>query len=218
MNDVNKKYPLLELVCIDGDYKISGTLRYIASYDNHETIDDSFNIQIHIPDDYPDNIPRVYETEKTNGYHHRFTNGMLCLSSPLEQYYEFCKCKNLLNFIDKLIIPYFYFFSFYIKHNQKPYDDLDHGEKGLRETYKNRFGTSSVQSLYNIIKYCIKVKKVDYNKKCPCGSGRKVIKCFDHKNILSMIIQIPNSVLLAELKAIDSSRNQCNDVLKTKKT
>ncbi len=123
----------------------------------------------------------------------------LCLCSPiLEEYYlpnEF----NLRNFINNLLIPFFYSNSYFEKTRKRLWKDYYHGFLGIIQSYKNiqRPITSAkilevIDSIkffcakdaeitninkFNSIKEQLKKKKVKGKQSCYCGSNKTLLNC-----------------------------------------
>ena len=58
---------------------VSGALPFEASTDGHETIADVFEIDLVVPETYPEGLPWVLETSGriSDAYEHVYTNGKL---------------------------------------------------------------------------------------------------------------------------------------------
>ena len=68
-------------------FVVSGTLPFEASTDGHETITDVFEIDLVVPESYPEGVPWVLETSGriSDAYEHVYANGKLCLAVPTEE-------------------------------------------------------------------------------------------------------------------------------------
>ena len=89
---------------------LSGQLPFEAANDGFAQITDSFEIEMLIPNAYPDILPRVRETggKIDSKYEHVFLNGFLCLAVPVEMRRIFHQQPSLLGFVNRLVIPYFF--------------------------------------------------------------------------------------------------------------
>ncbi|MGG2382874.1 hypothetical protein, partial [Salmonella enterica] len=75
-----------------------------------EPVEDSFEIRMLIPDNYPNSLPKVFEIgDKLDPkYEHVNPDGSLCLAVPMEERQFFLKDPTLLGFVNNLIVSYFY--------------------------------------------------------------------------------------------------------------
>ena len=89
---------------------VSGALPFEASTDGHETIADVFEIDLVVPETYPEGLPWVLETSGriSDAYEHVYTNGKLCLAVPTEERLIFRREPCLRGFVTNLVIPYCY--------------------------------------------------------------------------------------------------------------
>jgi hypothetical protein len=183
--EVRREYPYLIFQKKAKEYILYGTI-FIRNND----IKDKYELEISIPGDYPKEIPTVKEVEgKIPKNFHCNRDSTLCLETPLKIYKTFRKCETLKNFIDKLIVPYLYSFSYYKKHDGNlPYGEHKHGAEGILDDYKIEFG---VNKNFKALKL-LQILAEDYYRGhhlCPCGSGKKLRNC-----------HIKNILLIKELK------------------
>ena len=137
----------------DGTYEIIGELHFVASYRDLMEIEDAYQIQIILSNDYPNSIPKVLETDNRIPISfHRYTNGQLCLGPPSEITNKFNRNKTVLDFVVDCVIPYLYLFSYSELHNGKlPWDDLSHGGEGILEHYQEIFKLDEVFYCINLL-------------------------------------------------------------------
>lgn len=182
--EVRQEYPYLIFQQKEEEHILYGTI-FIGNND----IKDKYELEITIPSDYPRKIPTVNEVKgKIPKNFHCNPDGTLCLETPLKIYKIFRKCETLKNFIDKLIVPYLYSFSYYKKHGNLPYGEHKHGAEGILEDYKKEFG---VNGNFKALKLLQILAEDSYrgHHLCPCGSGKKLRDC-----------HIKNILLIKELK------------------
>jgi hypothetical protein len=170
-----KKYDQLTLVCSDGKHIVQGLLEFKASY-NDISIRDSFHIKLLIPSDYPNTPPVAMETAGRIPKRFHSNHDGLCLAAPIEIHRKFSDNPTLLGFVNDLLIPYLYAFSYWEKHGVMPFGELSHGNKGIMEYYLEFFNVHSESAVLNLLKI---LATKDYNErhKCPCGSGMTIRNC-----------------------------------------
>lgn len=162
----------------DREAVLSGSLPFEASADGLETITDSFDIELTIPNDFPDMLPRVRETGDriSTEYDHRNPGGTLCLAIPVEQRRVFFEEPTLLGFVNRLVIPYLYGFCFYTKHGYHPFDEAAHGYEGILRHYVDTLHLHDDLAALRVICFLFEHGYRGHHD-CPCGSGRKVRAC-----------------------------------------
>ena len=172
----------------NGEYSVKGILSFSASYID-VTIEDQFEICIDIPMQYPSVPPSVKETggRISSSFHVNPEINTLCLGAPLEVKRKFLAEKNLVGFVEKLIIPFLYSYSYYEKNQRVPFGELSHGTRGILDYYKELFQTNNSQAVLNFLKLLIS-NSYRKNDLCPCRSGKPLKKC--HADILIDIIKI----------------------------
>lgn len=157
-------------------------MSFEASADGLASISDTFWIEIHIPNSYPETLPRVFETEGKidAAYEHKFRDESLCLAVPAEQSLVFHREPSLLGFVTNLVIPYLYGYLYSRKYGKHPFGERSHAG-GVVEYFAEVFQLSNDLDALVVVDY---LQKYGFNarKSCPCGSGRRVRHC--HKKLL----------------------------------
>jgi hypothetical protein len=162
---------------------------------------DSFNLEFNFPQNYPENIPIVKELDKKipDKFHH-FTNGYLCLCTPLEQWLIFSKKPTLENYIKNLLNPYLLNWLWYAKYNEMPWGERNHGPMGLVQSYQEIL---NINDFDHTILFMIKFlrNEIYQRQECPCGSGLPFRKC--HKTIINKIAnRLPQGQIDADFRSI----------------
>ncbi|TAJ95941.1 MAG: hypothetical protein EPO31_00535 [Gammaproteobacteria bacterium] len=162
----------------DADTVVSGTLPFEASADGLETITESFEIELTVPDAFPESLPRVRETGGRigNDYEHHNASGTLCLAVPVEQRRIFLENPTLLGFVNRLVIPYLYGYCFWKKHGRHPFDEAAHGYEGILRHYLDTLGLADEAKALAVICYLFEHGYRGHHD-CPCGSGLRVRAC-----------------------------------------
>ena len=84
------------------------------------------------------------------------------------------KSPSLPAFVEKLLIPYLFGFSYYERHGTMPFNELAHGSRGIRQHIAGLFGARMTDAVVEFL-HLAGMKKRRANKvSCPCGSGRRL--------------------------------------------
>ena len=174
---VQVEHPNLELVLTNTrEMIVRGIVRFDIERDNR-SYRDSYQVEITIPEEYPTVIPESYETGGSIPIHfHRFRkSGKLCLGAPIELARVFSQDRTLIHYINKLLIPYLFSFTYFREHNDMPHGELSHGSLGLAEYYGEFFsaGLIAVMKLLKLLSDNFAPPLMP----CPCGSGRNLKDC-----------------------------------------
>lgn len=119
--ELQSKYPRLRLTQDEkGLFVIRGELDFAASFED-VCIEDSYSIEIILPNDFPNTPPRIIESNNRipSGYH-MFTDGTLCLGTPVAVKKTFFQTPTLIGFVENNVIPYFYGYSYKCKYGSLP--------------------------------------------------------------------------------------------------
>lgn len=187
--ELNKKYTGLSLSRNDkGESIVVGILACSMEYSGYR-IDDDFELAIEIPPEYPERAPDVKEVggRIPPQFHTHPSGKTLCLASPFDIKRKFLLHNNLIGFVETLVIPFLYSYSYYEKTGNMPFGELSHGGEGLFENYKELFNVDSVEQVLRLFKIIIDNSYKGHNL-CPCGSGNILRKC--HGDILREILEI----------------------------
>jgi len=221
-SELQKKYPGLKLLVDErGLQTIKGKLKFSATYEN-VTIDDEYDIEIELPDDYPEYPPKAKEIgERITKEFHVNPDGTLCLGAPLKVRMKYNDKPDLLGFVENVLIDFLYSFSYKEKFGKLPFGELPHGGEGIVEYYCDLFKVKDRMFVLNILLILCENKYRGHHN-CPCGSGRKIRECHgeqifelmkhqkpddfldDYFQVLSAMksmqgIEIPNSLLSEKL-------------------
>ncbi|MES9999174.1 MAG: hypothetical protein ABW125_07210 [Candidatus Thiodiazotropha lotti] len=189
----------------DDEIIVSGSLAFEASADGFETITSAFDIELIIPFDYPKSLPRAYETsgEIAREYEHVFDDKKLCLAVPIEERRIFQLVPTLLGFVNRLLVPYLYGYCYWREHKEHPFDESDHGPRGIVQYYREKLELDDDIAVLSVISFLYEHGYRGHHP-CPCGSGAKVRNC--HGNAFRD---------LYSLHTEGSLRNDFMDVLST---
>ena len=197
--ELKSKYGLLHLKQKEEKAFLIGKLDFTATLDE-ETISDSYQIKIELPQSYPD-IPPV--TEEIGGRipknidHHVYPDNTLCLGPPLKILLKFKKEPTILNFVENFLIPILYWHSYREKYPEKPlpaYPHCDdgikeyHNETDLKEDYFKILETDNINVVLLLMKMFLD-ETYKSNPKCPCRRGQRLKNC--HGKNLQILLDMP---------------------------
>jgi len=165
---------------------VKGVISFHANYEGLESIEDWFEIEIVIPEDYPTSLPAVTELQGKvrSDYEHLYSDGTFCLAPPLAERQAFNEDPTLLGFFNHLVIPYLYSYCYWEKHGSYPFGDRPHGFHGLIEHYLEIFETQAKPELRDGLERIVKYGYRGHHP-CPCGSGIIIRNC--HKEVVRSI-------------------------------
>jgi len=107
-----------------GQWIVAGVLHFSASIKGKEPIEDTFSVQIVIPDDYPDAPPLAFEVGgriPREADFHINESGEMCLAVSVEVRKKFSGNPTLFQFVEKLVVPFLYGFSYRERYGEWPW-------------------------------------------------------------------------------------------------
>lgn len=203
--ELSAKYVDLSISQVNADtWIISGLLRFSASVHDKGVIDDEYKIKITLPPDYP-NIPPT--AEEISGripkeFHTNKQDGTLCVAAALEARIKFAECPTLIGFVENLLIPYLYSFSYKEKYGNLPYGELSHGAKGLLEYYRDFFNVSDDSYVVGLLRI-ISDDNYRGHHDCPCESGKILRQCHGSQLLYIAKYQTPAEFLKDYLQIVN---------------
>lgn len=183
-----EKYPQMSLAPSNKDEHIIQGVLSLDIDDQYGVIKDDFFIKIVIPENFPVDIPTVYELEdrfpKTSDYHTN-PDSSLCLGSKMSLKKRIKETPTLEGFIHSCVVPYLYAITLYLQGKECfVFGELSHGLVGIIQDYMGVFELSSIEQVIKLLEI-LSLKSNQGNKKeCPCGCNRIVTKCSFHKKIV----------------------------------
>lgn len=175
-----QKYPDLHYVedldIIKGVFHINH--RYKGEYLVNE-----YSIEIRLDDNVTVQVPRVYEQSGKIpcDYSHVYKDGMLCLSTSVEQNIHFINGGTLVDWFESYLIPYFFSMEYFKKYGVYPDGERTHNKLGIVESYAELFEVDNEEQVIRMLDVILN-KKFRGHHKCPCESGRRVRDC--HREII----------------------------------
>lgn len=162
----------------NGSASIRGTLDFSCDYDE-KNIQDAFKVDMHISADYPAELPVVWESGgRIPKDFHKLDDASLCLETRLHIRRRFRVRPSLIGYIENLVIPYLFSYSYFEKYNVMPYGERGHGPQGVLESYQEIFGVEDEFGALALLKILAE-DSYRGHEFCPCGSGAKLRDC-DH--------------------------------------
>lgn len=202
INSVLSKYPRLVAECTQkSEVLLKGFVDFDITHCDTRIID-SYEIEIIISDFYPIKIPVVKEVGRRilSKFEHIYSDRSLCLATEANIHIELNPNYDLLDFIDKFVIPYFFSYSYFEKYKVVPFGERSHGVDGIIEFYKDCFNVESYRAVLQLLEYTCN-KRYRGHDLCPCGSGKRIRNC--HKNsVLSLKDKNIGHILKNELYQI----------------
>lgn len=122
---------------------LKGNLCRQLRHDSFGTINIDYSLLIHIPLNYPENPPIVFESKgaiHNSPANHINPDGSLCLGSPLRLKILLKRNPDFNHFFEKCILPYLYAVTINIKEKGGfPFGELAHGATGLFLDFQDFF-------------------------------------------------------------------------------
>ena len=174
---------LTEIEEREHEIAVSGALSFEGSHDRLATITDTFEIDLLIPEGYPDRLPRVRETgaKIAGDYDHVYADGRLCLAVPVEERRIFGQQPSLLGFVNGLVVPYLYGYCHWRRYGKHPFGEQKHGAEGIVQYYVERLRLKDDIAALSVVAFLFEYGYRGHHA-CPCGNGQIVRKC--HGSVL----------------------------------
>jgi hypothetical protein len=171
-------YAGLEKFEQEGIQGLTGELSFIASVERKETITASYEIAIFLPILYPDELPKVFSKghKLDERFEHVNPDGSFCLAVPVEERKLYDIDPTLLGFINNLVVPFLYGYSYFLKYGEHPFGERTHGNNGVLDFYQELFGSNDIRKIILTL-YKFSISGYKPHESCPCGSGAKVLRC-----------------------------------------
>jgi hypothetical protein len=165
-----------------GEITLRGTLEFTASANGRATVNDHYEISVYVPKSYPSELPVVHETNgKIPPDFHKLEGDALCLGSPFRLWLLIRRNPSLLNFIERVVLPYLYGFSLHSMGAEMPFGELEHGNPGLIDDLGEMLGSPSRVATNAYLKAMRLKKRVANQGPCPCGGGVRLGCCHNRQ-------------------------------------
>jgi hypothetical protein len=172
--------------CSDAGVCLRGKFRFKIRESGGDEIDDSYKLEIVVPDKFPRALPKVKETGgkiPRDGNFHVNPDGTLCLGTPLRLLRKVHSSPSLTGFADKCLVPYLNAISYKLMHGGDfVLGELAHGDQGIKDDYSVMLGLKERHQVTRAIQLLGIKKRIANKKPCPCGCRKRLGACpFHHK-------------------------------------
>lgn len=207
-----EKYPLMNIKPSSKDaWIVQGRVDLDITHAEHGKVIDSYLIEMRIPKNFPREIPQVFELEKKIPKvvdYHTYTDGSLCLGSPLSVKKRIFENPTVEGFLEECIVPYLFAMSLHLKNkNGFVFGELYHGTAGVIQDYIEIFGLKTVDQLIETIDILSMKKRVGNKQTCPCGCERVITRC----RLIKIVNEYRDVMTRSEFK---SQKEEIMDFLK----
>lgn len=188
---LRERYPNLHAFIEEGRCRIRGT--YAVMDEDREI--DRYRLEIALPEDYPASLPRVWETTgriERDADRHAFTDGALCLGTPLSLWIDLQGDFSIERVLDIPIRNFLIGNGLVEVGEPWPHNERSHGAKGLLEHLQELIGTRQPVMAATFLQ-AMAEGKVTKHSRCPCGSGKKLFKC--HREGFNALRRAPSYLL-----------------------
>jgi hypothetical protein len=166
----------------DGTIILSGSLDFTGVSQDLPDLTDSYEVRISIPKGYPDELPTVHETgRRIPPDFHKLDGDALCLGAPIRIWMLIQRNPSLLNFLERVIIPYLYGHSSHERGRGMPFGELRHGTPGLIDDLAEMLGSPDPDMTRQYLEAIQRKKRVANKLSCPCGSGVRLGRCHNRR-------------------------------------
>lgn len=164
------------------DLRLAGPLAFSAIGPDGVTIDDEYDVEIAVAPEFPVRIPKVRERGgRIAPDYHKLEGGLLCLGQSTALRLILHSSPTLLTFIERILIPYLYGHSYFLKHHKMPFGELDHGDAGIRAELATIFGVRNGEQPEEFLRLAGLQKRRANKEECPCGSGLRLGRCHNRR-------------------------------------
>ncbi len=160
---------------------LEGDFQFCAEYEGYPRINDTYNLHISIPQEFPRRVPTATEIggriPHVNDFHVN-SDGTLCLGSRIRLMAQLQTEPTILGFSKKCVVPYLYAMSLKLTHNRDfIFGELRHGIDGELDDYRELFGLKLNAQVSPALFCLLKKKRIANKMPCPCGCRRRLGKC-----------------------------------------
>ncbi len=203
-----EKYPGLRCHVEHNQLIISGTWPVYNNYPEEQEWLEDFLIKIIFPNNYPDDLPKVYEIgnrikrKDANTHFYPDPDNYACLFYPTERYLHFPVNKPFpfKKFLEEPVKSFFFSQIYYIYCNKWPFGERSHNIKGLLEFYGEKLGIPcDKKSVSKALFYLLK-PQIKGHWCCPCGNN-KLRKCHV-ENFRSLNNKIPKNIIEQDINIL----------------
>lgn len=170
-------YPDLKMTENSSDcIRFQGSI-FVNRIHNDFTVRRRFDLEIVVPlNDHE--LPYVIDVNNQieYGYHHRYTNGRLCLATDTDLRYRFLEGFEIVAWMEEYVETYLFSYEYYQRFKEFPFGERRHGYIGVIESYQDMLKTSDGSETLRMM-VAIASRPYRGHLLCPCNSGRKIRNC-----------------------------------------
>lgn len=189
-----REYPQMRIRPGNEDVTIiAGTFEFSSTDGNHQVERETYELEILLPPNFPDDLPNVYETggriPRDGNHHVNVGDNSLCLGSPLRLKITLSQNPTLLWYADKCIIPYLHAVTQKMRNGGAfAFGELEHGVDGLIADYRDIL---KVPTARHIVRALTILSRFDLHsaqrEECPCGCGRMLKECSYYEHLKTFV-------------------------------
>ena len=162
-------------------------------------------LKLVMDNNYPHILPKVFDTDDIIVYDHKFQDKSLCLATPIDIKLRLLSSKNISDYIEGFLIPYFISYKYREQSGQKIdiYEDRSHGEKGIIESLADFFNIEGNDEIRIRLLFSWAAKINKFKKLVPKENQDNFIK--KHSNQISKLRKLGIFELRKYFKHIEMS-------------
>ena len=149
VSDLQRRHPALRLLHYTHSDRllVEGPIGFRGEC-NSRTVEERYRISLVIPQNYPRSPPLAFETggRIPSDYEHLMQAGNLCLGTPLEVDLRFALGRTLLRFVEDLVIPYLFGYSYFEQYGEMPFGERCHSPEAYLQSYQEHFGVEAAEA------------------------------------------------------------------------
>jgi hypothetical protein len=179
IDELLKRHPGLRILpTAANSLDVGGQLRFNLQGPSEGPIEDAYEVLIRFPMSFPNGIPIAFEKGgRIPRSYHTQPDKSLCLGANTELRLKLGPDSTLDRFVEEILTPYLFQFSFFEKHGRMPFGELKHGVPGLLDYFATLYKVTDEKAGKALV-LLTSLKKRRANKvQCPCGSGRRLGRC-----------------------------------------
>lgn len=211
---LKSNYPTLHVVIERNVVFIKGSLFIKNPSTGFEV--DRFGIEIVLPDDYPNSIPRVYESEGRIPKvidRHFMSDGSACLFFRDEQFKFYNRKTPIKDFIGTPVYNFFLSQAYFDLTGKWIFGERSHGPSATWEYYTEELGTNDLNTIGRFLCF-LASDKVSLKQKCYCGSNKLLVHCHMTK-VIQIRQKIPVQKAMLSLRDILYLRDVISKAIKS---
>lgn len=175
---------------VDNAMILKGNIQRQLYHESYGAIDIDYSLLIHIPFDYPENQPIIYESKgeiQNSPTNHINPDGSFCLGSPLRLKILLKRNSDFKYFFENCVLPYLYAVTINIQQKVGfAFGELEHGSTGLILDLQDYFHLKDALQVFQMLNLLSSKKKIANRMLCPCGCKQRVTQCDYFQHILKM--------------------------------